>query len=172
MAQRAAYRFTPHGKIDAEGHQRFTHPNPRGCLAWDSATGKPTRQNPTGKVTMRLDDESIRHLQKYPWPSTAWFRASGQRNQVEASNTTLKDQNASNIGDKAARPARGFAYTSPGHDGRRRHHQQATHHHRHQEQSPNQRRQAETDPSPPPHRPQRQQASPSTRTARDPSADH
>lgn len=111
MAQRAPYRLKPHGKIDSEGHQRFTYPNPRGYLGWDPATGKLTRANPTGKVTMRLDDETIRHLQKYPWQSTDWFRAYGQRNQVEASNKTLKDQAASNIGDKAARPARGFAYT-------------------------------------------------------------
>ncbi|MBL3685373.1 hypothetical protein D3248_00135 [Leucobacter zeae] len=111
FAARAPYRLKPKGRIDADGHQRFTYPDPRGYLAFDPATKRATTDNPTGSVTLRLDPETIKHLQKYAWMSEDWRRAYGQRNQVESSNKGLKDHRTENLGDKNARTGRGYAYT-------------------------------------------------------------
>jgi hypothetical protein len=111
FAARQAYRLKPKGHIDEDGHQRFTYPNPRNYLAFDPATGRATTDNPTGSVTLRLDPETIKHLQKYAWMSEDWQRAYGQRNQVESSNNGLKNHRAENLGDKKARTGRGYAYT-------------------------------------------------------------
>ncbi|MEV8338118.1 hypothetical protein [Leucobacter sp. NPDC077196] len=107
---RAAYRMKAKGKVDSDGHQRFEYPNPRSYLAFDPATGKSTTDNPTGSVTIGLEAKVIKHLQKFPWMSTEWLRAYGQRNQVEMSNRLIKDHRSENIGNAASRPARGFAY--------------------------------------------------------------
>ena len=61
-------------------------------------------------MTIGLEAKVIKHLQKFPWMSTEWVRAYGQRNQVEMSNRLIKDHRSENIGDAASRPARGFAY--------------------------------------------------------------
>lgn len=76
----------------------------------DPATGKKTKDKPTGTLQIGLDTNVIKHLQRYPWKSEPWYRAYGQRNQVETSNKTLNDAWATNLGDKKSRPGRGYAY--------------------------------------------------------------
>lgn len=110
LKARAAYRMKPKGRVDADGHQRFEYPDPRSYMAFDPVTGSSTTDNPTGSVTIGLDAEVIKHLQKYPWMSKDWNRAYGQRNQVESSNALIKTNDEENIGSARARTGRGFAY--------------------------------------------------------------
>ena len=111
MRARERYLMKRHSRVDADGHQRFTCPDPATYLAFDPATGKKTKDKPTGTIQVGLDAEVIKHLQHYPWKSEDWYRAYGQRNQVETSNKTLKDAWATNLGDKKSRTGRGYAYT-------------------------------------------------------------
>lgn len=108
---RERYLMKRHSRVNADGHQRFTYPDPATYLAFDPATGKKTKDKPIGTIQIDLDPEVIRHLQRYPWKSKDWYRAYGQRNQVETSNKTLKDAWATNLGDKKSRTGRGYAYT-------------------------------------------------------------
>lgn len=110
LALREPYRMKAHGRIDADGNQRFTYPT-KPYLAFDPVTGRPTKDHPTGTVTAGLAKETIKHLQKYPWMSKEWRQVYGQRNQVETSNKNIKGQRWANLGDPAARTGRGYAYT-------------------------------------------------------------
>ncbi|MBC9926959.1 hypothetical protein [Leucobacter sp. cx-169] len=107
---RAPYRLKAKGRIGADGYQRFDYPNPRSYFAFDPVTGRATQDNPTGSVTIGLDEQVIKQLQKYPWKSKEWRARYGQRNQVEMSNRLLKDHRTENLGDPKARTGRGFAY--------------------------------------------------------------
>ncbi len=111
LRAREKYLMKRHSRVDADGYQRFSYPDPATYLAFDPATGKKTRDKPTGTIQIGLDAEVIKHLQRYPWKSKDWYRAYGQRNQVETSNKTLKDAWATNLGDKKSRTGRGYAYT-------------------------------------------------------------
>ena len=109
-AAREVYQMIPKGKIDADGHQRFTYPDPRTYVGFDPATGKITKDNPAGSVTLGLEKDVIKHLQKFPWKSEDWFRAYGQRNQVEMSNMLLKLPGSTNLAQQVVRTGRGYAY--------------------------------------------------------------
>ena len=60
-------------------------------------------------MTIGLEAKVIKHLQKFPWMSTEWVRAYGQRNQVEMSNRLIKGHRTENIGDADSTPERRLA---------------------------------------------------------------
>ncbi len=93
MAQREPYRLKRLTGIDKDGYQQFQMPDPRTYVAFDPVTGRITDEMPAKGlvVTIRLEHQFIKQLQRFPWQSPEWFRAYGQRNQVEASNKGLKD---------------------------------------------------------------------------------
>lgn len=111
LIAREAYRMKAKDLPDKDGHQRFTYPNPRGYIAFDPVTGKPTKDQPTGTVTLGLDHEVIKHLQKHPWMSPKWNAAYHQRSQVETSNKRLKEASGEHIDDPKLRTGRGHTYT-------------------------------------------------------------
>jgi hypothetical protein len=97
------------------GDQRFTYPDPRTYMAYDTATGRripPSKNTLRGSVTIHPYPEVARHLQRHAWGTAEWRKASGQRNQVESVNKGIKHTRFTDLESEAKRPGRGEAYQS------------------------------------------------------------
>ncbi|WP_426622405.1 hypothetical protein [Microbacterium sp. As-52] len=116
---RKAYALKRHGNIRSEeahrGKQRFTYPEPRTYIAFDPATGKrisATKNNLRGSLQLDPHADVVRHLQRYPWGTSEWKQAYGQRNQVESVNKSIKHTRFTDLESAAKRPGRGETYHS------------------------------------------------------------
>jgi len=116
---RRAYAMKRHGDISNKPHnrgdQRFTYPDPKTYMAYDSATGKrilPSKNRLRGSVTIHPYPEVVRHLQRHPWGTTEWKAVYGQRNQVESVNQSIKHTRFTDLKSAAKRPGRGETYHS------------------------------------------------------------
>jgi hypothetical protein len=110
LEERERYRLTPKARMDKDGYQRFSVPDPNTYDELvDMKTGE-IREKPTVKSITVPPEAGLKFRQKYPYMGKDHTRWYGMRSLVEHSNSFFKHGAHEALGDPGRRFGKGWAY--------------------------------------------------------------